>query len=97
MSGKGAWIREYRGEIGLGVAVVMVLIGMLIPWLIMLKITHSTFFLLGTSYVMSLGGLILGPTSLAYTVHYYTAKKKAKFRLRSATRKSIGLIKSNNS
>ncbi len=97
MSRKGAWIRNYRGEILFGVAIVMVLIGMIIPWLIMLKITHSTFFLLGTSYVMSLGGLILGPTSLAYTVHYYTARKKAKFRLQSANHKSIGLIKSDNS
>ncbi len=73
-------MRDYRGEIMIGVAVVMILIGMLIPWLIVLKITSSTFFLLGTSYIMSLGGLILAPAGFTYAVHYYTGKKKMNLR-----------------
>jgi hypothetical protein len=82
-------MRTIRGEFLLAIAIVMVLIGLIIPWLIVLKITPSTFFLLISSYVMSIGGFILGITSIVYTVDYYTAKKKAKLRFRSASSRSL--------
>jgi hypothetical protein len=53
---------------------ILVLLGAVIPWLIVLKIIPSTFFLNFFAYGASVAGLVLGIVGLAYYAHEHKGK-----------------------
>ena len=53
---------------------ILVLLGAVIPWLIVLHIIPSTFFLNFFAYGASVAGLILGVVGLAYYAHEHKGK-----------------------
>lgn len=67
-----------RGEGLVAIGFVMVLLGSVIPWLIVLKIIPSTLFLNFFSYTVSVAGLFLGITGLAFSVRTQREKRRRK-------------------
>ena len=55
---------------------ILVLLGAVIPWLIVLQIIPSTFFLNFFAYGASVAGLVLGVVGLAYYAHEHKGKRR---------------------
>jgi hypothetical protein len=59
-------MRTVRGEYLILIGFLMVLLGIILPFLMVLKIVESTFFLNFFSYFLQVGGLFLGIIGSAY-------------------------------
>jgi hypothetical protein len=69
-------MRPIRGEVLILIGFVMVLLGAILPFLMVMKILESTFFLNFFSYGVSIAGLFLGITGSAFLVRYRRMKNK---------------------
>jgi hypothetical protein len=69
-------MKTVRGEVLVAIGFVMVLLGAILPFLIVMQIIPSTLFLNFFSYIMSVAGLFLGVTGLAFVVRYQKSKRK---------------------
>jgi hypothetical protein len=69
-------MRTIRGEYLILTGFVMVLLGAILPFLIVMKILTSTFFLNFFSYTVSVAGLFMGIVGCAFYVRYSKKKKK---------------------
>jgi hypothetical protein len=69
-------MKTVRGEVLVAIGFVMVLLGAILPFLIVMQIIPSTLFLNFFSYIVSVAGLFLGVTGLAFVVRYQKVKRK---------------------
>ncbi len=69
-------MKPVRGEVLVLIGFVMVLLGAILPFLIVMQIIPSTLFLNFFSYIMSVAGLFLGISGLAFVVRVQRAKRK---------------------
>jgi hypothetical protein len=69
-------MKTVRGEVLVAIGFVMVLLGAILPFLIVMQIIPSTLFLNFFSYIMSVAGLFLGVTGLAFVVRFQKIKRK---------------------
>jgi hypothetical protein len=69
-------MRTIRGEYLIAIGFVMVLLGAILPFLMVMQILESTFFLNFFSYTVSVGGLFLGIVGAAYLVRYRRRKDR---------------------
>jgi hypothetical protein len=69
-------MRPIRGEYLILAGFVMVLLGAILPFLIVMKILTSTFFLNFFSYTVSVAGLFMGLVGCAFYVRYTKRKNK---------------------
>ncbi len=72
-------MRTIRGEYLILIGFVMVLLGAILPFLMVMKILTSTFFLNFFSYTVSVAGLFMGIAGCAFYVRYHRNKKKGTF------------------
>jgi len=69
-------MKTIRGEYLILIGFVMVLLGAILPFLMVMRIITSTFFLNFLSYGMSVAGLFLGLIGSAFFVRYHKKKNK---------------------
>jgi LPXTG-motif cell wall-anchored protein len=69
-------MKTIRGEYLILIGFVMVLLGAILPFLMVMRIITSTFFLNFFSYGMSMVGLFLGLIGSAFFVRYRRKKNK---------------------
>jgi hypothetical protein len=69
-------MKTIRGEYLILIGFVMVLLGAILPFLMVMRIITSTFFLNFFSYGMSVLGLFLGLIGSAYFVRYHRRKNR---------------------
>jgi uncharacterized membrane protein len=69
-------MKTIRGEYLILIGFVMVMLGAILPFLILMKMLESTFFLDFFSYISSVMGLFLGIMGSAYVVRYHRRKKR---------------------
>jgi positive regulator of sigma E activity len=69
-------MRTIRGEYLILIGFVLVMLGAILPFLMVMRILKSTFFLNFFSYGASVAGLFLGIIGCAYLVRYYRRKNK---------------------
>jgi hypothetical protein len=69
-------VRTIRGEYLVAIGFVMVLLGAILPFLMVMQILTSTIFLNFFSYILSVAGLFLGVSGLAFVVRVRRSKGK---------------------
>jgi uncharacterized membrane protein len=71
-------VRRIRGEYLILIGFVMVLLGAILPFLMVMQEIKSTIFLNFFSYILSVAGLFLGVTGLAFSVRTQKRKQREK-------------------
>jgi hypothetical protein len=69
-------MRTIRGEYLILIGFVMVLLGAILPFLMVMQILTSTFFLNFFSYTVSVAGLFLGIAGCAFFVRHHRNKDR---------------------
>lgn len=69
-------MRTIRGEYLILIGFVLVLLGAILPFLMVMKILTSTFFLNFFSYTASVAGLFMGVAGVSYLVRYRRSKDR---------------------
>jgi hypothetical protein len=69
-------MRPIRGEYLILIGFVLVLLGAILPFLMVMKILTSTFFLNFFSYTASVAGLFMGVAGVSYLVRYRRNKDR---------------------
>ena len=69
-------MRVIHGEYLIVIGFALVLLGAILPFLMVMKILTSTFFLVFFSYTASVGGLFMGVAGVSYLVRYRKKKDR---------------------
>jgi hypothetical protein len=69
-------MRTIRGEYLILIGFVLVLLGAILPFLMVMQILTSTFFLNFFSYTVSVAGLFMGIAGCAFFVRYHKNKNR---------------------
>jgi hypothetical protein len=69
-------MRTIRGEYLLLIGFLMMVVGIILPFLMVTKVIESTFFLNFFSYFLQVGGLFMGIVGVGYLVSYRKSKNK---------------------
>ncbi len=69
-------MRTVRGEYLLLIGFLMMVVGIILPFLMVTKIIESTFFLNFFSYFLQVGGLFMGIVGVGYLVSFRKSKNR---------------------